>query len=136
MTIRSVYWAGVHVNELGATARSQSVFQPSYRNYVRSLSDEDFKKCLGRPWLGSGTIHPLVPGIKDEKNVNDSWIFILAREQLAQFEKWIEQHSLQDYVMFKMERPITNRNHHISENRQLTLAVLQSPNHFQRKDVV
>lgn len=67
--------------------------------------------------------------IKD--SMDDSFIYILTNPQLVEFEQWIKDFNLEDQVMFKMPRPITNPNHH--EERRLTLVVLQSKNHFQKE---
>ena len=82
-------------------------------------------------------IRSLVDVLVDQKKIyaqiikestEDSFVFILTNSQLKEFEEWIKQNELEDYVMYKMPRPVTN-DVHPENGRNLTLYVLCSPNH-------
>jgi hypothetical protein len=70
--------------------------------------------------------------IKESKN--DTFIFILVKtqDQLEPWEKWLEDYGLEDLVVLRT-KGITNPIHS-QYKHNLVLAVLQSKEHFQRKE--
>lgn len=58
---------------------------------------------------------------------HDQYIFIVTVDQIAKFQEFVSTQKLDDYITFKMKKPITNGNHE-SQGRRLYLIV------FKQKD--
>jgi len=67
--------------------------------------------------------------IKESKE--DSFVFILVNSQINEFNLWLTEKGLEEYVAYRMERPVTNGNHP-QNGRNLTLVVMASKEHVWR----
>lgn len=67
---------------------------------------------------------------------DDSFVFVLVKKQgqHRQFQEWVEEHKLKDYLQVETASGITNPVHP-NEKYNLVFAIMQSANHFQRKEI-
>ena len=66
-----------------------------------------------------------------KESEEDSFVFILTNAQLEAFDAWVKKYELERWMVYRMERAVTNGNHP-QNGRNLTLAVFASRQHVWR----
>jgi hypothetical protein len=67
-----------------------------------------------------------------KESEDDSFVFIITNPQMLEFNTWLSKYELEEYVVFRQERPITNSGHDYN-GRNLNLIVLASKQHAWRE---
>lgn len=117
-----------------------------YKQYFPDMPLEEFAKLVGKTIQFDDTVAERVHSSK-----NDSFIFILTKTvydkldsqtaevlarnttMLEQYDKWLDEKGLRELEVLRTEKGITNPGHP-EKPRNLVLTVLQSKDHFQRKE--
>lgn len=112
--IYAVHWANTNNRQLNSM----------YASWFPTLQLADYnRKTVNRQ-------ESLATQIKESKD--DSFTFIITGAQEPDFEKWIKDFNLEEYIMYKQPYQVTNPVHSY-KGRNLRLYVLQSKNHFQQE---
>jgi hypothetical protein len=67
-----------------------------------------------------------------KQSENDTFVFILTDTQIDTFNEWTLSSGIEELIVYKMPRPITNMVH-AGHGRRLTLVVISSAKHFWRE---
>jgi len=66
-----------------------------------------------------------------KESEEDSFLFIITNVQVEAFDKWIKKYKLEEFVTYRMERPVTNGNH-LHNGRNLLFVAMCSKTHVWR----
>ena len=103
----------------------------AYDHYPEYAWVKEIRHLVGKPEINNIRRADLLADfIKEGKE--DAYVFILVNNQLDSFAKWMKEHKMEEYEIYRMERPVTNGNHDYA-GRNLNLIILAGSEHMSRQ---
>jgi len=120
--IHYIYWTNLSTN-----LKISSYY---FREEMQKSTLPDYQWCKGLMGLSQSkgyNVRQIVTDMIKESD-EDSFVFILTKNQWPEFSKWVTEEELKDLIIFKTEGGVTNGNHP-QDKRNLNLVVFAGKNH-------